>query len=199
MKLFLPRLGSMSLAVAVAVAVAALVSGCASAPTQKPEDTQFRAVKLQPNNVLMAPTGGPPCLGQADADASCDIEVTFVEAQGNTPKICLVTAPEVRPTFGPNERRKKIVWRLRQVGSSEDLRFHRTEGILVVTEKVPRHIRERQFGTDQFLAYAYPVRNGSQKGNSTYVPIVLWQYLNVNNELVEDLCAAIDPKIVNVN
>jgi hypothetical protein len=155
----------------------------------------------------LAVAGGPDCTVDTSSSTVCTIAMSTVlikDPNGDTTKdrpYCLAVAPTVKV------KRKQgipqyIDWRLDpQVLDKGALAFHESSGIAITYEVSPTQIENSHRGRGRggggpTLQHLFHVRTHSnaRDGEAGYLPVVMWDRLGDGNL---ELCAAVDPKIVN--
>lgn len=135
-----------------------------------------------------------------ETEPFCTIEMKMITHQGKD--YCVAVAPDVfvktHSGGGPGNKRR-IVWRLDTASlGGKALAFHDDAGTVITVDKHkqvdPRGKRGDGLGGSvlNHVFHTMTVRNKAS-ASATYLPVILW---GPSGE--EDLCAAVDPKIVNV-
>lgn len=165
-------------------------------PKEPPNNDKFRLVKIQNYQVLLA-VGKPPC--DTETQAFCPIEVQVITVDGRD--YCLAVAPDLRVKTLPMGMKKTLVWKLSVDNlSGKAVAFHGKSGIVVTVDANAQINAGGGHGngaspppkpTDM---YFITTKRRKLNAVSAYLPVVLW-----GSGGDEELCAAIDPKIVNVN
>ena len=153
--------------------------------------------KIQKYQVLLA-KGKATCT--VDAGPPCVIDMKLLTVDGK--EYCVAVAPnlDVKTQIGGAGSKKTIVWRLSvpSLGSTpKPLEFHVDAGI-ITTQDGDKQLEKGGHGDGGVGIPAkdkYHVKTKRDKlgAVSVYLPVILW-----GPPGSEDLCAAIDPKIVNV-
>ena len=183
----------------VLAAVVALLGMVAGAQAQQRDEKRstdnFRLLKIQQYQVLLA-AGKPPC--DTETQAFCPIEVQVITVDSRD--YCLAIAPDLR-VKQRSSGRKTLVWKLSVSSmSGKPVAFHGDSGIVVTVDADKQVDPGGGHGngaspspppTDMYF-----IKTRARKLNAVtgYLPVVLW-----GSGGDEELCAAIDPKIVNVN
>lgn len=157
-----------------------------------------RLLKIGPYRSAVSALGGKPC--EPDSQTTCEINVLPLEVQNGKPKYCLVVAPEVKvkTVLDGDRKPKTVVWQLKQDElDGKPVAFHEYAGIVIIADhgdQVDRKNSGLGDGSGAIRADRYYVKTkrNKNKAESTYLPVVLW-----GKKGEEELCAAIDPKIVN--
>jgi hypothetical protein len=159
-----------------------------------------RLSKIQLERLTFLVLDGKTCDG--DADPFCTIEMTTAVDESTKTKYCVAIAPRVvlRRQTGSGQQ-KKVIWRLGR-GDLDDkpLAFHHDSGIVIAYETASKHVEKGGLG-DGGVGIADPKRyhmkvnrNKPVDTMSSYLPVVIW-----GTGGNEELCAAVDPRIVNVS
>ena len=180
-----------------------LIGALCSAQAQEPRmddkvaDVSLLLKLLQLNRPEIALLAGKNC--KADEEV-CVIEMTLIEVEVDKPKYCLALAPTVevkRKTL--SDPKKPVVWMLSRYDlDKKPLAFHVDPGI-VITYDPKGQISKGGSGAGPIVGIQDPklhhvkTTRDKYKAESNYLPIILW-----GDSGNEDLCAATDPKIVNV-
>ena len=153
--------------------------------------------KIQKYQVLLA-KGKATCT--VDAGPPCVIDMKPLTVDGK--EYCVAVAPnlEIKTDSGGSGSKKTIVWKLSHtsLGSTpKPLEFHADSGI-ITTQDADTQIEKGAHGDGGVGMPAKDKYHVKTKRNklgavSVYLPVILWGLPGS-----EDLCAAIDPKIVNV-
>jgi hypothetical protein len=167
---------------------------------QRPEKGQttdnFRLLKIQKYQVLLA-ASKLPCDTETQAVCLIDVEVITVDNRD----YCLAVAPDLKVKTLNTGVKKTLVWKLSVSSlSGKSVAFHGKSGIVVTVDADKQIDPGGGHGngaspipppTDMYF-----IKTKRKKLNaiSGYLPVVLW-----GSGGDEELCAAIDPKIVNVN
>lgn len=133
----------------------------------------------------------------------CIIEMLLITA--GTRNYCVAVAPNLNvkwDTNGGDFNKKTIRWKLSRPDlDSKDLAFHPDSGIIVTFESDPKKAQVDKkgdygdgSGSKSPDTYYTKTKRNKPKAESGYLPVILW-----GSSGKEELCAAIDPKIVNVN
>lgn len=138
------------------------------------------------------------------SEVVCVIEMrTFVH---NGKDYCVAVAPEVTvqiSTLTVNKRR--LIWQLSthelvsSSGVAKKLAFHPDSGIIITIDKDKQVDKKGSLGAgppapvSPTFFHTFTKRK-KPDASTTYLPVILW-----GESGGEELCAAIDPKIVNVN
>lgn len=152
-----------------------------------------------------------PC--PVKAGTVCDIEVFVIQVPENDPdakKYCVAAAPDVNvKTDTSDETKRRITWRLVDAKDASEpkaeinalegkpLAFHVDAGIVIATDakwQIDRRGQRFKFGDEtKWWRYRMWTRRNVKDAEATYLPVILW-----GDPGKEELCAAIDPKIVNI-
>jgi hypothetical protein len=144
------------------------------------------------------------CDRDAVADEECIVEMSVFEFNGHF--YCIAKAPEVTVKRLPGTG-KFVNWKLVPAVLTGDhgqqvLQFHSDAGIVTTYEKNGSQIDKknrghgRGNGPPQQHKFHVKTLMGAANGEAGYLPVVMWDRKG-NGDL--ELCAAIDPKIVNEN
>ncbi len=183
----------------VLAAVLALLGSLTSTHAQQREEKRstdnFRLIKIQQYQLLLA-ADKPPC--DTETQAFCPIEVQVITVDGRD--YCLAIAPDLRVkkrVIG----KKTLVWKLNVPNlRGKPVAFHGKSGIVVTVDLDEQIDAGGGHGNGSSPSPAptemYFVKTKAKKlgAVSSYLPVVLW-----GSGGGEELCAAIDPRIVNVN
>lgn len=134
----------------------------------------------------------------------CTIEMKFFEHDDGTTKTkyCVAVAPriELKRQTGPNQQ-KRVVWELVPAAlDGRPLAFHADSGIVIAWESVLKHVEKGGLGNGggtPAVPTQYHMKVNRKEPaltKSSYLPVVLWG--SAGNE---ELCAAVDPLIVNID
>jgi hypothetical protein len=137
------------------------------------------------------------------APYKCVIEMTMFEVQVEPlpkpkKKFCVAVAPEVKVKFdqGGGGNKKKIVWELNETElDTKPLVFHEDAGIVITIDKkkqVDKKGKRGNGGAPVKHVFHTMTKRDKQNASATYLPVILW-----GPPGDEELCAAVDPKIVN--
>lgn len=139
---------------------------------------------------------------KADELSPCIIEMKIIEVGGR--KYCLAVAPDVSvktSALGSSLNKKSVRWKLSQPDlDSKPLVFDPDSGILITHDPEGQVNKHGDYGdgsgSGSATADSYHIKTKRNKdtASATYLPIILW-----GKPGEEELCAAIDPKIVNVH
>jgi hypothetical protein len=159
----------------------------------------FQLQKIQDYQVLLAKGSSTPC--DTATQAACTIEMKVISVDGRD--YCLALAPELKvktDSSGGFFNKKRLVWKLSATSlKGKALAFHADSGIVITVDADHQIDPKGAYGDGSGGAAStdlYHVKTSRKKLNavSGYLPVVLWGAAGD-----EELCAAIDPKIVNVN
>jgi hypothetical protein len=182
----------------VLLAVAALGSACGIMEQRAMVTEPPRLSKIQIARLTFLVLDGKTCNGEVDP--VCTITMKLAEHEGTT--YCVAVAPrvELKQQTGSGQQ-KKVIWRLEPselLGKS--LVFHGDSGIVIAYETVSKHVEKGGLGdggggsVDPTRYHMRVNRNKPALTMSSYLPVVIW-----GTGGNEELCAAVDPRIVNVN
>lgn len=184
---------------AVVYAMLCIVTGTqAQQREEQPRSADnFRLIKIQQYQLLLA-AGKPAC--DAETQPFCLIDVQVISVSGRD--YCLAIAPDLNvKTKTSGSTRKTLVWKLSVPNlSGKPVAFHGNSGIVVTVDADKQVDPGGGHGNGASPPPAptdmYFVKTKRKKLNAVtgYLPVVLW-----GSGGDEELCAAIDPKIVNVN
>ena len=156
----------------------------------------FRVVKIHPYQVLLAKASAKTCT--TETQATCIIAMEIITVDGRD--YCLAVAPEVRvkTQSGGGSSMRNVVWELSHAAlGGKVLAFHSESGIVLTVDPFAQ-IKKGGPGNGGAspTAILHHVKTKRDKlgAESAYLPVILW-----GSSGNEELCAAIDPKIVNVN
>lgn len=159
------------------------------------ETDNFRLVKIQLYNLLLA-KGKKTCT--TETDAVCIIEMQLIPVGGRD--YCLAVAPDLKvKTQSIAIANKNIVWQLsHSTLGGKDLAFHGESGIVLIVDP-DAQIEKGGPGNGGVFSppkdiYHVKTKRNKKGAESAYLPVILW-----GSGGNEELCAAIDPKIVNVD
>lgn len=139
-------------------------------------------------------------------DGECIIEMSVISIEGHPHPYCLAQAPLVKVKRVPGLD-KFVNWKLEPAVLTGDqgaqvVQFHPDAGIVTTYEKNGSQIDKKNRGhgkgdgpVEQHKFHVKTLKD-AKAGESGYLPVVMWDRKG-NGEL--ELCAAIDPKIVNEN
>ena len=154
--------------------------------------------KIQKYQLLLA-KGKSTCT--VDTSSHCVIDMKLITVDGRD--YCVAVAPklEVKTVAGGGSSKKIIVWKLSQssLGSTpKPLEFYTDAGI-IIPQDADKQIEKGGLGDGGVGIPSkdmYHVKTKRDKlgAVSVYLPVILWGAPGS-----EDLCAGIDPIIVNVN
>lgn len=179
----------------------AAVQAAAPGKNHKDKDEKdYRVVTIQPYRLLVRTTGGTDC--NLATATQCTITVKPITVSGRN--YCLVEAPNIKvPTdTGGAGHLRAIVWKLSATTlGGKPVAFSDGTGIIVPIDGDNQIDKSKQgYGdgsggganppTDQY--YVKTKRN-KVDAKASYLPVVLW-----GSASDAELCAASDPKIVNV-
>jgi hypothetical protein len=181
------------------LAVAALGSGCGIMERRAMvrEAETPRLSKIQIARLAFVVLDGKTCNGELTP--VCTITMKIAEVDGA--KYCVAVAPrvELKHQTGAAQQ-KRVIWQL-DLGSldGKPLAFHRDSGIVIAYETVSQHVEKGGLGdggssVDATRYHMKVNRNKPALTVSSYLPVVIW-----GSGGNEELCAAVDPRIVNVN
>ena len=179
------------------LAVAALASACGIMERRAIVTETPRLSKIQIARLAFVVLDGKTCNEQ---DPACTISMKIAEVDGT--KYCVAVAPrvELKHQTGPAQQ-KRVIWQL-DLGTldGKPLAFHRDSGIVIAYETVSQHVEKGGLGdgggssVDPTRYHMKVNRNKPALTMSSYLPVVIW-----GSGGNEELCAAVDPRIVNVN
>ena len=162
----------------------------------KERANNFRVIKLQPYLVLLAKASAKTC--NTETHATCIIAMQIITVEGR--KYCLAVAPDVKVKVqvGGSASMRNVVWELSPAAlDGKDLAFHSESGIVLTVDPFAQ-IKKGGPGNGGAspTAILHHVKTKRDKlgAEAAYLPVILW-----GSSGNEELCAAIDPKIVNVN
>ena len=137
---------------------------------------------------------GTTCL---KTQAICTIEMQLITFGGRN--YCVAVAPdvEVETQAGSGANKKIVAWKLsRSDLDGKDLAFHGDSGI-ILTRNQKNQVEKGGAGNGSLIsppnAYHVKTKRNELKAEAVYLPVILW-----GPPGKEELCAATDPKIVNV-
>lgn len=179
---------------------ALMASGCAGDQKLVASSDELRLSKIQPPSLIWAAGGAGEC--KAD-EGLCEIKVEIV--QGSSGTYCLATA---RNMSVPSKEgalpfdKRTIGWKLSTAElDSRPIRFHAESGIVIVTDGQDQIDRGGTLGQtpgpNPVSTFSVKTKRNKKKATSIYLPVVLWERKLASGQLEYDLCAAVDPKIVN--
>ena len=180
------------------LAVAALGSGCGIMEQRAMVTETPRLSKIQIERLAFMVLDGKTCNGELDP--VCTITMKLAEVDGS--KYCVAVAPrvELKHQTGPGQQ-KRVIWQLDLSNlDGKPLAFHRDSGIVIAYETVSQHVEKGGLGDgggSSVVPTRYHMRVNRNKPaltTSSYLPVVIW-----GSGGNEELCAAVDPRIVNVN
>lgn len=136
----------------------------------------------------------------SESAAPCIIEMKLIQVDGR--KYCLAVAPDLTVKwnlFGGIFNKKIIRWKLSAPDlDSKPLAFHADSGIVVAFDPDAQLDKHGDYGDGGIArsadTYFTRTKRNKQDATSSYLPVILW-----GSGGNEELCAAVDPKIVNVN
>lgn len=188
----------------LALAVLAAISCAACAPMQTPARARqvelpdgARLVKIEPFQLLMLGAAGPPC---PDDGTPCEITMRIIPVNGR--RYCLAEARDVavKTVTGGGGNPKAVVWKLStDTLDGKRLVFHPDAGIIITADRDKQIDPKGGYGNGPGHPnppkdrYYVKTKRDKLGAKSSYLPVVLW-----GPEGDEELCAAVDPKIVNV-
>lgn len=139
-----------------------------------------------------------------ETELVCLIEMKTLSFQGKD--YCVAVAPEVRVKTDPAGgffNRRRIVWKLDTDkltgnGAVKDLAFHPDAGLVLTVNQHAQldlwgKLGDGQGGPVQRIFFHTRTVRNKKDASATYLPVILW-----GDPDVAELCAAVDPKIVNV-
>ncbi len=176
-----------------AVAAALLLAAVCS--VHGAEETPNVLSKIQSEGLLVVPLSSVDC--NAETTQPCVIQMKL-SADG---RYCVAMAPTVKLTnTSGGGQQKKVAWELDTYTlGGKPLAFSEDAGIVIAYSSTPGHVEKGGPGdggtgaVDKRKHHAKVNRNKTN-ATSSYLPVVVW-----GPPGSEELCAAIDPKIVNVN
>jgi hypothetical protein len=180
------------------LAVAALGSACGVMERQArvtPETPRLSKIQIERLTFLVL--DGKTCNG--DLTPVCTIEMKPAEHEGK--RYCVAVAPrvELKHQTGSGQQ-KKVIWRLDPNNlDGKPLAFHGDSGIVIAYETVSKHVEKGGLGdggvgiVDPTKYHMKVNRNKPVLTESSYLPVVIW-----GSGGNEELCAAVDPRIINV-
>ena len=135
----------------------------------------------------------------AEAAAPCIIEMKLISAGGRN--YCLAVAPHLsvkRRSSGGVFNKKIVRWQLSVPSlDSKPLVFHADSGIVIVSDADAQVDKKGDYGDGSGSSspdtYHTKTKRNKRDAQTAYLPVILW-----GSGGDEELCAAIDPKIVNV-
>lgn len=193
-----------------------LAIGLAAGPAQ-PQDVRKDVissdkppmVKVIPNGllarILELASHAKDCKATNAGPIECEIEMATFKDPDTGTVYCVARAPRVavpHDKSGSNANKRLIVWHLNKTQlDGKALAFHEDAGIIITAEthkqvdlKGKRLDANGNKASDHFrTSTKRNVLDLQGKQSSTYLPVILW---GPSGE--EELCAAVDPKIVNV-
>lgn len=193
MKRELLRVGAASLMLAATVAAAQ--GKAVRKETKLPEGVVL--AKIQKYQLTFA-KGKATCVVDAGPPCVIDMKLLTIDSK----QYCLAVAPnlEVKTQTGGGGNKKVIAWALSvsSLGSpSKPLEFHADSGI-ITTQDADKQLEkgghgDGGVGIPSKDKYHVKTKRDKLGASSVYLPVILW-----GPPGFEDLCAAIDPIIVNV-
>lgn len=157
-----------------------------------------RLSKIQIAKLTFLVLGGKVC--NPELSPVCTIEMKFIEQDGM--KYCVAVAPkvELKRQTGPGQQ-KRVVWQLDQNELlTKPLAFHGDSGVVIAYETVVKHVEKGGLGDGvatppvRTLYHMKVNRKEPALTKSSYLPVVIW-----GSGGNEELCAAVDPLIVNID
>ena len=155
----------------------------------------FRVLKIQQYLVLLG-KDGKTCT--TETQPVCTIEMKLINVNGRD--YCLAVAPHLKvKTQSIAIANKNIVWQLsHSTLGGKDLAFHGESGIVLIVDP-DAQIEKGGPGNGGVFSppkdiYHVKTKRNKKGAESAYLPVILW-----GSGGNEELCAAIDPKIVNVD
>lgn len=148
-------------------------------------------------------SGGPECPVGAPG-GECTIQMTQIHYLGRP--YCIAEAPYVRVTE-TSSKTKFINWTLDRTSfGGKPIQFHHEAGVVIVDERkhdlIDTTPSSRGHGNGDVVSVPIPkhkfhikTNRKISEGNVSYLPVVLWDRTGLGDW---ELCAGIDPKIVNV-
>jgi len=149
---------------------------------------------------------------EIDTQAVCEIQMSMIRVpdQPNGKTYCVAVAPDVKvrtDPFGGLFNKRRIAWKLVDQNGADiasldgkALVFHEDAGIVITIDDPtsPQVDKRGQRGdgiVGQVLNWRFHTltRRNRLGASATYLPVILW-----GPSGDEELCAAVDPKIVNV-
>lgn len=180
------------------LAVAALGSACGIMERRAMVTETPRLSQVQIARLTFLVLDGKTCNGELNP--VCTITMKIAEHEGT--KYCVAVAPrvELKHQTGPGQL-KRAIWQLdRGDLDGKPVAFHGDSGIVIAYETVSKHVEKGGLGdggvgvVDPTRYHMKVNRNKPALTMSSYLPVVIW-----GNGGNEELCAAVDPRIVNVN
>lgn len=180
------------------LAVAALGSACGIMEQRAKVAETPRLSKIQIERLTFVVLNGKTC--DAELNPVCTITMTIAEDAGS--RYCVAVAPrvELKHQTGSGQQ-KTVIWKLEpSTLDGKPLAFHGDSGIVIAYETVSKHVEKGGLGdggtgiVDPTRYHMKVNRNKPVLTMSSYLPVVIWG--TAGNE---ELCAAVDPRIVNVN
>jgi len=183
---------------AVLLLLGVLTGAQAEEPRKDDKDSDFfRVVPIQLLQVLLVKSAHKTC--DVENDRVCIIDMQTIAYGGRN--YCLAMAPDLKvklDRFGGFFNKKRLVWRLStNTLDSKGLAFHPDSGIVVAVDDNHQIDRTGSYGDGSSgTADTYNIKTVRNDDTlpSSYLPVILW-----GPSGAEELCAAIDPRIVNVN
>ncbi len=190
-------------AIGIAAMLALTGTGCTTGGEPRGGADGRLFTKIQANPDVIAALGGAPCT--PSATERCKVTITKIVPDPAKPDIayCLAVAPQVDVKFKdgpPRETHKVVVWELSLASlDGRPLSFHATNGLVFHNQTKPDHVGNGKHGdgtpgNKDADKYNVTVKRNQPLDKSSYLPVVLW-----GTPGKEELCAAVDPKIVNEN
>ena len=180
------------------LAVAALGSACGIMERRAIVTETPRLSKIQIERLTFLVLDGKTCNGELDP--VCTITMKIAEHEGT--KYCVAIAPrvELKHQTGPGQQ-KRVIWQLDSGDlDGKPVAFHGDSGIVIAYETVSKHVEKGGLGdggtgsVDPTRYHMKVNRNKPALTMSSYLPVVIW---GAGGN--EELCAAVDPRIVNVS
>lgn len=178
----------------VLLMLAAVSAGCgAMRHDARASGTQVLS-KIQIERLAFVPLSAATC--NAEVSLTCDIQVMLTEDG----RYCVVAAPKVhvKRNTGPGQQ-KKVVWKLStSTLDGKPLLFHDDSGIVIAHQSESKFVEKGGRGdgnvgnSDPDKYFLRVNRNKPALAEASYLPVVMW-----GDGGKEELCAAIDPRIIN--
>jgi hypothetical protein len=168
---------------------------------ERGKDTDnFKVLPIQKYLVMMAKSSSTIC--DAEAHPNCIIDMRLISVGDRN--YCLAVAQDVniKTHRGGGANKKNIVWKLSVANlGGKALRFHADSGILITVDADGQVDPKGGYGDGSSGSgpqptdiYYVKTKRDTPNANSGYLPVILWGPAGQ-----EELCTAVDPKIVNVN
>lgn len=156
----------------------------------------------------LAATAGQPC--DTETESECIIKMSFIDLEpdkrDSKMKYCVAEVPEVKvDRLSMPRGERSINWKLSDsVVGGKPVEFHSTLGILIMYDSSPPQIKASGRGPGRGDGVGGPAKTyfhvttlrNKAKAESGYLPLILW---GTPGSADLQLCAAVDPKIVNEN